>query len=226
MKLAFAALLAGCLAGCAALELKPAPEANVLAQNAAIAMGGDVQLVARADAWQGMPPHLDSVLTPMLVTVTNDSAHAIRIDYQRLALVAPDGQRFAAIPPHDVSGSVTVSLGELGYGPGYAPPYGYGDPYAPGPSFWDPPYWRHPYWSAPYPHWSTTRPVWGEVRLPTVDMLRQALPDGVLEPGAMVTGFVYFQPLRGDFERLELRAAFPSAAGGEVTRLEIPFVLG
>jgi hypothetical protein len=57
-------------------------------------------------------------------------------------------------------------------------------------------------------------------------MLRQALPEGVLEPGGVATGFVYFQHLSGDTGRVALRAELPSDAGEQVTRLEIPFVMG
>jgi hypothetical protein len=54
-------------------------------------------------------------------------------------------------------------------------------------------------------------------------MLRQALPEGPVEPGGQVTGFVYFERLPPGPGRVELRARFPGAGGERMTRIEIPF---
>lgn len=58
-------------------------------------------------------------------------------------------------------------------------------------------------------------------------MLRKGLPEGVLEPGGRVTGFLYFEGIGPDVDRVRLLADFPDAVTDErVTRLGIPFEVG
>src|SRR5258706_400954 len=65
------------LAGCAA-ELRPAPTAQVLPGpgRPATAAAAGVRVVAQTGVWQAYPPALDSVVTPMLVTVAYQRARS------------------------------------------------------------------------------------------------------------------------------------------------------
>ena len=137
-----------------------------------------VRIVARAEAWSGIPASLAEELTPLLITVTNESEHAIRVSHEGFALVIHDGRRYDALAPLRI------------------------DRVIPGPVI--------------------GRPV-RYTRLPTTDMRREALPEGVLEPHGEVSGFVYFERLPPDEGRVELRAQFPQAEGESTRRMEIPF---
>lgn len=64
------------------------------------------------------------------------------------------------------------------------------------------------------------------IPMPTVQMLQLALRERVLEPGTEFSGFVYFERVPPDKGRGVLRARFPDAGGGRVTRLAIPFETG
>jgi hypothetical protein len=203
-------------AGCATHALVPAPEAHRLAEHAATAETGGVRLVVRAQAWSAEPLRLPEHVTPLLVTVINDSERAIRVAYERFVLLGADGRRYRAFDPARMQGVVAQMVTEPVY-PLYAPPA-----WAYGPPGWVPvPYGPFgPPYGDPVP--STLR----YVRLPTVDMLREALPERVLEPGAQASGFVYFERLPAEEgERYELRADFPAVGAGRVTRVDIPFCM-
>lgn len=76
-------------------------------------------------------------------------------------------------------------------------------------------------------YWDRFGPLMRAVELPTSDMLRKGLPEGVLEPGGRVTGFLYFEGIGPDVDRVRLLADFPDAVTDErVTRLGIPFEVG
>jgi hypothetical protein len=214
--LVLAALLA--LNGCAS-TLKPAPEANLVAEGAAFAAAGNIQMVARAEAWQGMPPSLDDAVTPMLVTIENHGNRPVRIAYERLRLVAANGRAYYALAPQSIEGSVTVTSEDLDYAP-----LAFED--VPGPHI--SPYLLGATSAIRRTHpatWQAVDPGWREVRLPTPDMLRKALPEGVLEPGRVASGFVYFERLPAHAGRFQVQAGFPAADGERVIRLEIPFVV-
>jgi hypothetical protein len=103
-----------------------------------------------------------------------------------------------------------------GWGPGWGwgwgwgwSPYSYG-PYAGGP--WYGPYAPY-YWSYPY-----------EVPLPTEDMLTRALPEGVLEPGGTLDGFLYFQGVIRRENAVSLQVQLVDAKTNEnIGTLDIPF---
>lgn len=201
--LAGLALLA---AGCAT-TLAPAPGANRLTERAAFAEKQGVRVVARAHAWYGIPASLPDELTPLLITVVNDSARPIRVEHENFVLSAGEGEgvAYAALEPSRIDRVVSETLVDPLYP-------------APGsPAFAGTFVWPHP------AYWNTRAPVVRQVRLPTFDMLRQALPEGVLEPGGQATGFVYFERLHHGEYRVELQARFPAAATEQATRIDIPF---
>jgi hypothetical protein len=183
-------------AGCAAHTLVPAPGAQRLAEHAATAETGGVRMEARAEAWHAVPLRLPEHVTPMLITVINDSERAIRVAYDRFVLLGRDGRRYRAYEPALMEGVITQLVAEPVHGP-------------PG-----------------RPYWDTVEPTLRHIRMPTLDMLRQALPEAVLEPGGQVSGFVYFERLPYEEDgRFELRADFPAVDAGRVTRVEIPFTI-
>ncbi|HEY8380383.1 MAG TPA: hypothetical protein VIK91_28060 [Nannocystis sp.] len=212
-------LLAAVLAGCAT-QLAPAPGADVVpgVGRAARDEQAGVEIIADAGAWRGVPPDLDEALTPILVTITNRGRRPIEIRYEHFALVTPAGGEFAALPPFAVEGVVyaptTIVTPPLGFG--VAP---YLSPWYPGWSVWDGPFPYHAH------YYETYYPAFERITLPTGDMIQKSLPEGVLQPGGRITGFVFFEEVE-DVSRVTFVARLIDAAA-EVSlgTLEIPFIV-
>jgi hypothetical protein len=206
--------LALLLAGCAA-QLRPAPEASLVPgqPGAARATADGVTVTAQARAWRGRPPGLEMHVTPVLITIDNGSRVPVRVRYADFALVDAGGRRFAARGPFEVRGAVAEPL------PLYAFPRGpflvrdiAGRPVLVDPFWYDPFYLDFP------------RYRW--VDLPTGDMVQLALPEKVVEPGARVSGFVYFEPLERAASPLTLTVRLVDDRRGEpFATAAIPFVL-
>jgi hypothetical protein len=139
-----------------------------------------VQVTAAADSWAGWPTELTTVI-PLLVTIENHSTVPIRLRYQAFRLSAPGDIR-RALPPLEIHGRETVAVGTVGLLPG---PY-VGGYYYPHLRPFDGPYLYDPlYYTSYYPLFYT-------VQLPTQDMVVKALREGVVEPGSVVQGYLYF----------------------------------
>ena len=220
-------LAAGCIPE---TQLRPDPSAQRLQgdKDAARAEASGVQLVADGAAWKGMPENLERSLTPVRVTLENRSGRPVRLAYGDFALVSPESHfRYAAIPPLTLSGaSLSSGYGgsgredflPLGPGPGWG--YGPYGRYASGGRWGRGPFigpYRDPFY--PYPYAAQC-----EERLPTQDMLEQALPEGTLEDGGRVEGFLYFQGVAARESRVVLQARLVDASSGEpLGTLDIPF---
>lgn len=226
----------GGVLGCAAhSQLVPAPDAERVTEDAAAATASGVRVVADPDAWRGQPGDLEWVMTPVHVRVENHSGRTLRIRHADFALAGDSGFRFAAISPFTPWGqgleAATAQqepwrrtaprfgwqVGPWGYwgryswGPGWGPGWGPWGPYGPG--GYGPP------WYGPYGPMATAEP------LPTRDMLRKALPEGMLEDGGTVSGFLYFPDVRGREQGVSLTADLTDARTGEpVGTVRIPFV--
>jgi hypothetical protein len=221
---AAALLLAACIPE---TQLRPDPSAHQLQGegDTARAEASGVQLVADGAAWKGTPENLERSLTPVWVKLENRSGRPVRLAYGDFALVSPESRfRYAAIAPLALSGASLASgyggsgrdgLLPLGPGPGWGHgPYAHRGGWGRGP-FVGP--YRDPFY--PYPN-----VVQCEERLPTQDMLEQALPEGTLEDGGRVEGFLYFQGVAERERRVVLQARLVDASSGEpLGTLDIPF---
>jgi len=161
------------------------------------------------------------VLTPVRVTLENHSGHPVRVAYRHFTLLGGSGFRYAALPPFSLQTAVGVADSPVGLvhvayptraavvvRPRFeARHFWVARPYVhyyvgltpwPYPWYWDPLY--HDRWYAAWPS-----------QLPTRDMLERALPEGVVEDGGSVSGFVYFQHTKQEssvqlqFELLDAR---------------------
>jgi hypothetical protein len=57
-------------------------------------------------------------------------------------------------------------------------------------------------------------------------MLAKGIPDGVLEPGGQISGFLYFEKLPGSLERITFEADLVNArTGANFGTVRIPFVV-
>jgi hypothetical protein len=225
---ALAALL---LAGCAQ-ALRPAPEAQRVPgrELAAVTESAGVSMVVEAGAWNGRPDNLERELTPLRVTLQNGSGRPVRVRYDDFAIDTGRGITYAPLPPIDIRGTVTERADRPVHVPRHAirPRFAYSGFYV---APWYMPHyvgmrpWRRAWAYDPF-YYDTYYPRW-TVKLPTADMLEMAIPEGVIEPGGSVTGFLYFPEIGGEAERLMFRAELMDGQDGQrVGALEVPFERG
>jgi hypothetical protein len=77
-------------------------------QSAAVVMTQGVRVTVDGNAWQSDPIDLGDALTPVLVTIENNSRVPVRISYQDFSLVGSTGFHYAALPPFQVQGQMPV----------------------------------------------------------------------------------------------------------------------
>ncbi|MEZ4599598.1 MAG: hypothetical protein R2940_07400 [Syntrophotaleaceae bacterium] len=216
-------VLSAFLSACAA-DLKPAPSATTVPrlEEAARSSVGGVKMIAQADEWPG-PVDVKEVVTPVRVVVENNSGQPLRIAYTEFALVAPDGRRFSALPPFQIEGEVSQTATAVvdpifGYrGFEIAPGYG---PYYPGIGTY-----REPFYYDPY-YYGTYRPYWVQIDLPTEEMIQRALPEGVLNSGGRIDGYLYFEDDSDDVGSVTFRADLVNARKGtSFGEIRIPFIV-
>src|ERR1700687_5073674 len=82
-------------------ELKPDPAAPRAPgnPNAALAEVSGVKVLVAGDAWDADPKNLPTVLTPVKVTIENQSGRPLKINYDEFKLAGSSGFTYAAIPP-------------------------------------------------------------------------------------------------------------------------------
>jgi hypothetical protein len=247
-----AALVLTLAAGCVAhTQLVPAPGANLVPEEVAVAADGGVRLLADPDAWRGNPPDLVRVMTPIRVRLDNQSGRPLRVEHADFTLVGDSGFHFTALSPFTAprEGAEQPAVdtapaggprGRLSFGFGVGPGWGWGSPGYPGAPWWGGgfgmwgpwrPWWYGPgfygpgFWGPGYWGWD---PYYAPPRiiepLPTRDMVRKALPEGTLESGGSVDGFLYFPEVSDRAQHVELTARLVDANTGEAFgTLRIPF---
>lgn len=202
-------------------ELRPALAAQEISgqPNAAAASDAGVHLTADMQAWEGNPPTLDQVVMPIQIAIENASTHPLRVRYSEFRLRGP-ALDYRPLPPRKlVYGEVTVTEDPI-----LVPrivserfrvaPHLY--PNFPGFDRWNLPWEDDPgFYATQYAKW--------KVSLPTVDMIDRAIPEGVLEPGGRIVGFMYFEPLRPGLDRVRLDFDLVDAKSQlNYGRIEIP----
>lgn len=209
------------LAACAAeTALEPAPGVMVRGDEE-WAVGGfeGVLLKANPDAWTGYPEIIEKV-TPMKVRIINNHGSAVRIQYNLFSLISSTGKRYSVLPPYEIDATVKRSLPARG-------PYGFTSR-----EFFVAPHHRGFYpgipsataWGYRDPcYYSCYRKAWMELELPTDRMLSRALPEGDIQPGGEVTGFLYLEKVENEDE-VELHMDLKEAEDGYVFgRITLPF---
>ncbi len=231
------ALLAA--AGCVReTQLRPLANAETVAgdKEAVATENAGVRLVADGDAWRGNPGNLEQRVTPVEVRLENHSGRPLRVKYGDFALVGESRFRYSAIPPlalrdtavsqapeTGTGGAGSVGLAwSTGWGP-YSSRYGYGYGRGRG-RFWGwPGGFYDPFWGSPF-YGPYAYPYRHPEPLPTQDMLNKALPEGTLEDGGTVVGFLYFQGVADREASVTLQAKLVDANTGEAFgSLGIPF---
>lgn len=209
------------LTGCVATpELRPSPGAQVLQgdANAAKASTDGIVLVADGTAWKGTPKNLERSFTPVYIQVENRGNRPLRIEYGAFSLVGTVSRfRYAALPPLSLSDSlhsVNQGTGGSGSAAGFSSGWGMGRYRRFGVGSYMGPFFPDPY----YYGYQCQEP------LPTQDMLQKALPEGTLEPGGQMSGFLYFQGVGHREGQVVLQAQLVDSETGEpLGTLDIPF---
>jgi hypothetical protein len=184
--------------------------------NAASEKVADISVLIETQAWSGDPAILPKV-TPVRVTIQNKSGNLIRVRSSEFSFVSDNGQRYSALPPYDVKGSVEKPIS-----PGFACDH----------------FMIAPYYSGYYPdmeacpdgfsydqaYYDNTYPNWAYFQLPTREMLRMALPDGVVDVGGYVSGFLYFQNISTEEQQVKFIGKLINAVNGDLMgTVSMPF---
>ncbi len=200
-------------------QLVPAPSAQTVPghpRTAEETVEG-VHVVVDSDAWRG--GSVSDVLSPVRVTIENGSNRPLRIAYDVFTLGGPNGFRLAALPPFRVAAQNAVAVAPafgFGLGFGYAPWVG---PYFPGA-----PLWTHGAFAFDAAYYNRFYGGW-PAALPDQDVLRNALPEGVLDPGGNVSGFLYFADQPKGTALTFLAALVDADSGQTFGTVAIPFTV-
>ena len=208
-------------------QLDPAPGATTIGTETAVDRVRGVRMTAETGAWEGLAS-VKTEVTPIRVTIENGSAAPLRLRYNEFALVGSDGRRYAALPPYGVEGEVDTPRLAGTYAPVTAPgftysgfrvaPY-YGSLYPTLTAYNDPFHYDRVYYDRYYP-------AYRDIELPTQTMVREVLPEGVIDPGGRVSGFLYFERVDPASARVRFRADLADARTGEqFGEITIPFVV-
>lgn len=206
---------------CAHTKMLPAASAHTVAgapEAAAEEIGG-LRVSAEGDDWSANPVDLSSHLTPVKVRIVNHSGAPARIEYAQFTLVGGHGHVYRAIPvvplehetPRDGAGTIhpIYAASKFFVAPRYHDLY---------PTL--------PAWPRPLERVDTDS---GEARwaqgLPTHAMERMGLPEGVLDDGGEISGFLYFENATKWESRITFEADIADGRYGdrELAEIEIPF---
>lgn len=196
-------------------ELGPAAEDASAATLSAVKQG--VAATVEADSWTG-DPRIEAYLTPLRVELENNSEHPLRLRYDHFALIAQeDGSRYSALPPYAVEEEVDGDPVAVHPGPISEPgfrhrgfhvaPY-YADVY-PGIH-----YWSHSFAYDPY-YYDYYADYWVENEMPSEEMLQKVLPEGVIDPGGSVSGFLFFEHVPPSVEKVQFHYELTNAENGQ-----------
>jgi hypothetical protein len=207
---------------CAGERILPAPGDQLVPgeRQAASALVEGVRTIVQAGAWNGEPAGLPAQMTPLKVTIENSSQHPLRVRYNEFTLGSSAGFTYRALPPYKITGS----NGE----PALVPRFAYSGfllaPYYYGPYFGGIPAWGYP-WPYDSVYYDDLYGEW-PVQLPTRDMRQAAIPEGVVQPGGTVSGFLYFPDLPRDVGGVTFHETLIDAATkAQFGDVRIPFVV-
>lgn len=218
--------ITGGLGGCSSSELKPASSQQAVEgmENAARTNVEGIGVLVQDASWPGDAP-ISQELTPLRVSIRNNGDQPLRVTYDKFTLVNPEGRSSSALPLYEIGGTIEE-------------PHAVSRPYVVSdPGFLHTNFAVAPYLADVYPNVrSTAMPfhydrnyygshltVWQTTELPTPEMRMNALPEGVLESGGQIDGWLYFRSL-GDAERVVFRVDLSNAdSGAEIGEVRVPF---
>ena len=213
------------LTACAA-TLRPAADATPAPNGGATATAGGVTIVTMTPDFPGSVD-IESAVTPVRVRITNNSKATVLVRYDGFTLVSADGTVYPALPLYKIDASVTTSLP---YDPIIAPGFRWS-------RFRVAPYYRGlypgiPAFGGPFGYgnygWSYYDDVFGpdlaRVKLPTPAMYRNVLPEGVLDPGGSLEGWLYFKRVAVQKGSVTFNANVKAVDGSSLGQMSIPYM--
>jgi len=205
--------------GCGHGRMLPAKAADVVpgAPSAAFAEEAGIRIAADGDDWTGRPADLPERFTPVKVRIVNRSGKPLLLLDERFSLAGRHGHKYRPLPVIPID--APASVGPLR--PIYA-----ADRFFVAPRFHD----VYPSllpWSEPLPRtaqlYERQYHRWAG-DLPTREMRRMALPEGVLADGGQISGFLYFENATAHETDFVFTAKLEDGEDGTpVTSIEIPF---
>jgi hypothetical protein len=202
--------------GCAERTLlAPAPGAPAApgSPSAALATANGVQVIVEAGEPTG-PRDIETAVTPLKVTIVNNGPEPVAIRYDHIYLEGPGGKRWAALPPYEAQKEAAQAITPPPPPP--APLWVY-DRFLVAPHL----RWYYPYLTAfadPFlyddVYYDQYRRYWRRRRIAMRDVRAQAIPEGVLEPGGRVSGFLFFEHVPSNAGPVSLHADLLDARTG------------
>lgn len=180
-----------------------------------------VTVTADGSVWDSSPEKLATELTPVWVTLHNETGRSFRIQYDEFTLRGASGATYIALAPYVLRASRSKPVFEVPNG-------GYFDNFQVA-AYLAPFYPWLPVWHGPLPHGPSSHSVALRAGLPTDSMLDRALPEGVLENKGNASGFLYFQKVDARESRATFLAGLqePTPAWQpthQVAAINIPFI--
>jgi len=179
-----------------------------------------VTVTADGSVWDSSPENLATELTPLWVTLHNDTGRSLRVQYDEFTLRGASGAIYRALAPYVLPASRSRPVFQVQDGGDFDKFHvaAYLAPFYP---------WL-PVWNGPLPYGPSISSVAVRPGLPTDSMLERALPEGVLANGGSVSGFLYFQKVDVRESRATFQAGLqePTPAWQptrQVAAIDIPF---
>ena len=210
-----------CLAtGCAGPRiLVPAPS-SLMQRNEGVQTLKGITVEVTGEGWNADPEVYDEV-TPIKITIKNDSDSPLRISYSIFSLFDSEGNLSSVLPPYSIEEKMNedAASSEFTCSGFYVAPYysryypnmlRYEDPF-----FYDPIYNQH-YYSC----WKNN-----SIELPTKEMINKALPEGVLWQKVTVSGYLYFEKVK-ESEKYRFRMdVIDIKTGVRLGEISIPMIV-
>ncbi len=207
--------------GCGHGTLVPASSASIVpnAPSAAYSIAEGVRCSANVGAWNGRENEIPSFVVPVKVRIKNASGGPIRVRYEDFSLVGRKGRSYRPVPVLPMDADARKRIPKL------APIYA-ASKFFVAPGFHDVYATLEP-WTAPLERddelYERLFRRWGK-QPPALDVLRVALPEGVLDDGGVVTGYLFFESPLDKEDRVTFEATFGGGDGQTtVASIEIPF---
>lgn len=197
----------------------PGPSAKKTGPTSAQTQVEGVQITADGDAWKGSPP-TSQELVPVLVTINNESEHPLKISYDAFSLELSGGFHLAPLPPYRVAQESAVESAPA------APDFYYSSffvspwyaPFYPGFAVWPDALGSGFDYNGAYGGWPAE---------PDETVLSRAIPEGVLDSGGKLSGYLYFASPHAD-ERMNVQFTtrlIDGRSGEYLGEGSIPFVV-
>lgn len=185
-----------------------AEEEEVQLKETAESETSGIEVTATVKAWPG-EAFIKKEVTPVRISIDNDSEDkSVDVSYKRFRLVEDDGDVRAALPPFQIEGEAPeVRIGaeyevidydwvgtEYDIYDVYDPIYGDDVVVSDVDWVYEPDYYVDHY------------TYWADSSLPTTEMLVLALPEGVVRPGGMLQGWMYFEEVDVTADEVTLKA--------------------